>query len=81
MKWISVEDESPKLETSVLLLVNGCVTQGYLFEDCEFNEMSMENAYYLGFQNEFTDDVLEYIDVTHWMPLPEPPALENTNAN
>ena len=32
-EWISVEDELPKLETSVLLLVNGNITQGYLFED------------------------------------------------
>jgi len=28
----------------------------------------------------FTDNFVEY-NVTHWMPLPEPPNLENTNAN
>jgi hypothetical protein len=73
MDWISVEESLPDLEASVLLLVYGKATQGYLFEDYELNELTMGKTWYKGFQNEFSDDFLEYVDVTHWMPLPSPP--------
>jgi hypothetical protein len=72
-EWISINERLPEYDTSVLLLVNGKMTQGYLFSEVEFNEMSMQNLYYDGFQNEVIDDVIERNDVTHWMPLPEPP--------
>lgn len=73
MEWISVQDRLPNIEDPVLLLVCGKITQGYLFNDFEFDECSMEQKPYQGFQNEFSDDCLEWMDVTHWMPLPKPP--------
>ena len=66
-KWISVEDELPKLYTDVLVYRRTiCSMGGY---------MSIEHMM-LG----YGDDILWMNDitswkskVTHWMPLPEPP--------
>ena len=56
-KWISVDDRLPENYTSVLV-VGGSVRSTALYQDMEFH-------------SDFK--LPESKDVTHWMPLPEPP--------
>ena len=58
-EWISVEERLPETETSVLV----CTERGYIF----LSWASNEDVFW--FYNENEDD-----RVTHWQPLPEPPA-------
>jgi Protein of unknown function (DUF551) len=62
--WISVEDRLPELGESVLIWDGQCRRVGFYLKTGEY--------YYYW---ESTDD--EYpLDITHWMPLPEPPETE-----
>ena len=64
MEWISVEDRLPinSNENEDVLIYDGCIIFiGYyrIETDC---------WYFMG-ENGYT----EYCDVTHWMPMPDPP--------
>ena len=62
-KWISVEERLPEPDKNVLTLENRKrVRIGYYSEDCEEWVINDMVAY---------DE-----DITHWMPLPEPPKEE-----
>ena len=71
-RWISVEDRLPKEEGLVLVIANGK----------PMNNITLVDAYELG---EYTDEGWiidawpgwEDAQVTHWMPLPEPPKEDN----
>ncbi|HAV3751321.1 TPA: DUF551 domain-containing protein [Acinetobacter baumannii] len=69
-EWISVKDGLPSYEESVLIKTNKGTVQGYLFQDEEYSEMEGEYIKLDCWQDEFHDDLIEYSDVTHWMPLP-----------
>ncbi len=61
-KWISVKDELPPIETHIILY-NGDVIFGLYSDDWHG-------------KNYFTTNFEQFLgveDVTHWMPLPEPP--------
>lgn len=75
MKWISVEDELPDLGKFVLV--------------CSANHQTVFTATLEHSQNPYFEDneegyfwegrnltSLALADISHWMPLPEPPRLE-----
>ena len=63
IKWISVKDRLPEKQMNYLVYVPPCY---------------VNVVYYNGF--EWVVDVGEYCfsayEITHWMPLPEPPKVE-----
>ena len=64
MKWISVED-MPKVGQTVLLLERFCVNDGnYIVVVRRPNGWEDVNG---------GDDLPDWWEPTHWMPLPEPP--------
>jgi hypothetical protein len=79
--WISVKDKLPDGEYSVLLVT------------CKFGNIERFNQYQLGYYCPFDkkphwelddapigidfEDNPDYIQVTHWMPLPKLPTVEN----
>ncbi len=67
MEWISVKDKLPPENESVLVVVHG-YRRG--FEPISLVEIS---SYSHDFDFIFDDLPISRIDVTHWMPLPEPP--------
>jgi len=76
-EWISVEDELPSKPTRGSILVLACgqtrtisnILQDATFHKCVYDPISED---WLLFGNYFR--VLPYVEnVTHWMPLPEPP--------
>lgn len=86
-KWISVEERLPELFTDVLILVKetefyGCYkefSKSYLcqyvaqYDDEWFTVYCHGHKYIRDTADEPNADKLE---VTHWMPLPEPPKEE-----
>lgn len=71
-RWISVKERLPKRRADYL-----CI---YVFGDSEMHfygvlmfhpEQDAENGYVTG--PHFSDEGMEGMRVTHWMPLPEPP--------
>jgi len=70
MNWISIKDKLPEIEKYVLVCYKNNVFQGYL------DEWEHDNCWYI-FSGSFTLDEVDYNikldEVTHWMPLPEPP--------
>lgn len=58
-QWISVEDRLPEENGTYLIAVKGSYASHFTGFDIE--------------SNEFCDNVFRKSDVTHWMPLPEPP--------
>ena len=72
MKWISVKERLPELKTEVLINIRyGDIIQAYYHGKgwCISRDVR-DNAKdcYANDPNLITD-----FDVTHWMPLPEPP--------
>jgi hypothetical protein len=61
--WISVEDRLPEPETDILISDGRLVRMSFLYED------------YSG--HCFANDDLLLDEITHWMPLPEPPDSED----
>lgn len=70
MNWISVEDNWPKYGDTILIVVNG-VVQNITYS----RHGSDDSADWC--EPHFFDDkdaIVWWSDVTHWMPLPEPPS-------
>lgn len=62
MEWISVKDDLPKKRTRVLVSDGQLVTQAIINHRGDWaNWYTIDNEY--------------FNDVTHWMPLPEPPKV------
>lgn len=76
MEWISVKDKTPDESVAVWAIEKNHkspLIMTYEYEDGWFWAISYDTPYYDGktwtADSEFDD---EY-NVTHWMPLPEPP--------
>ena len=59
-RWIPVSERLPKYNTFVIVFAEGIVGEAVL-DDADY-------WYWAG-----TDEYASEINVTHWMPLPEPP--------
>lgn len=68
--WISVKEQSPEVNQWVL----GFIVE-YDFEDRKVigEDISVVSRNYEGDWFENAGDVLDYAEVTHWMPLPKAP--------
>lgn len=70
--WISVKDKLPPDETPVLILLSGIPTVGELrWEHPSFEDTFKAFRYW----DSPTKDgqAWEWLDITHWMPLPNAP--------
>ena len=66
MEWISLNDRRPEDNVRVLFFASGQMVLG---------KYSPGLKAYIG--KVYKNYAHELIDVTHWMPLPEPPNLED----
>lgn len=67
MEWISVNDRLPEMKGLYLVAANQ-------YKDTTIAEYSALGKSWIGLQNVGTYDDWDYdCEVTHWMPLPEPP--------
>lgn len=60
-KWISVEERLPEEGVSVLIYGFGCMDIGWIIDT--------------GWRSEYISDY-DKGEITHWMPMPEPPKEE-----
>ena len=69
MEWISVEDRLPKTFRTVLIWTNA----SWVVTTARYKYWSSKPVEF----NKWVTNEYENIpgDVTHWMPLPEPPVL------
>lgn len=73
MEWISVNDRLPEKNTTIDVIING----KYRLPDAVYSLKDMWNkkdnfsAYMRGDNGMYWADITS--DVTHWMPIPEPP--------
>lgn len=66
-EWISVEERIPEPLIDVLVHINRIGF--YVLSMCPYHDS--ENLSYWSFPDSWVD--IDENDVTHWMPLPEPP--------
>jgi hypothetical protein len=75
--WISVKDKLPEPEQDVLVIAHGW--SGRLLYIGSYQRMEAETSWLTGVTSKASDWLLwgwSYLrepEVTHWMPLPEPP--------
>lgn len=75
--WISVKDKLPEPEQDVLVIAHGW--SGRLLYIGSYQRMEAETSWLTGVTSKASDwslwgwSYLREPDVTHWMPLPEPP--------
>jgi len=76
-KWISVEEDTPKDGTDVLIVDDGCVGVGlykkWLSSRDWYTYMSSDFWDYGGWTGAGVTHPEPTDGVTHWLPLPEPP--------
>ncbi len=75
MKWISVKDKLPK-EKVAIVLVNHYTTKGNKMLPIVDTAFWRQGKFYHSMQVHTLMGaiVMELKDISHWMPLPEPPA-------
>jgi len=79
-RWIPVGERLPKEYETVLVATDGGVSAGEIrFPD---SECDMDEPWWMVFKNRRDQSVswagfVSFANVTHWMPLPEPPARES----
>jgi Protein of unknown function (DUF551) len=71
-KWISVHNRLPKAETAVLIAHKDGIRTGEIRWDHPTHEEDYQSFRYWDDPYDDGKD-WEWSDVTHWMPLPEPP--------
>ena len=72
MQWVSVEDELPDVGASTLFLVSGKYAHtGFLSHHGDFKPYEYELSY--SHESDVYAEPEKMTNVTHWMPLPEPP--------
>ena len=75
--WISVKDKLPEPEQDVLVIAHGW--SGRLLHIGSYQRMEAETSWLTGVTSKASDwslwgwSYLREPEVTHWMPLPEPP--------
>ena len=65
-RWIPVTERLPEDDDDVLIMSSGSISMGYY---------STYNEYWADYINVYDDNV------THWMPLPEPPKEDENESN
>lgn len=81
MRWISVGERLPEKDQEVLLIAHGWESQS-MYIGCLHNEEA-ETSWLTGItskESEWSISGWSYLrapEVTHWMPLPEPPKEEH----
>ncbi len=76
-KWISVKDRLPEDKVEVLFYEKWCGVPGvgYYSEKCE--DWNADTEFVEAYGNSYVLSTIESEDVTHWMPLPDPPKEES----
>lgn len=74
MEWIKCSEKLPQKETPVLIVYAGTIRVGQLLTEYPTWEETFK-AYKYWDDPEKDGQDWEWNDVTHWMPLPEPPAV------
>lgn len=74
-KWISVKDRLPEIETSVLIYVSK-EKEMHTAQFCNWEKEICDNWHVSAGKYIYDPLVFEREEVTHWMPLPEPPELK-----
>lgn len=72
-KWILISEKLPPYETPVLILNNGKIMIGEIQWEYPTYEETFEAYSYWDDPNNPGKDWYS-IEITHWMPLPEPPS-------
>ena len=72
-KWISIEDKLPEKNNEVL------ITDGYSVWGGFSREYSQNEEGWCWFDNS-EEGYFNTDEITHWMPLPEPPKGENNES-
>jgi hypothetical protein len=67
MEWISVDDALPDYDTQVIIFDAGYIEFGYLTK----SSISLKSLW-IGISYEYGDNAVAN-NVTHWLPLPQPP--------
>jgi hypothetical protein len=80
-RWIPVSERLPEEYKTVLVAINGSVSAGEVrFPDSD-SECGMDEPWWMVFKDKRDmspewASLVSLNDVTHWMPLPEPPEVK-----
>ena len=74
MNWIKSKDRLPKDNEYVLLVINGVVDLGFIWKTIKIKDKQCFKAT-LVFEDNYCTQVFTHKNVSHWMPLPKPPAI------
>lgn len=82
MKWISIADEMPEIDETVLVSDGESVCIGFYGTCTEYNSEKFKRGFgdytgFCGINFGYDGEAGPYPEVTHWMPLPEPPTGES----
>lgn len=75
MEWVSVNDELPSPFVEVLVHP-APEDQGVMYCSGLTAEYDKKNNRWLVYCEDSYSSWNEYLEVTHWMPLPEPPTIK-----
>lgn len=75
-RWISVEDEYPDSKLKVLVIAYEDMYDRGEIKPCPAVHTAYTRGEDEGWFDWYTED---WLHVTHWMPLPEPPKKEDTD--
>lgn len=77
MEWISVKDRLPEYDLNGSNRYLTCDNRGFVFGGHQYFTVNREAGFYDLVDGNWEIDK----DVTHWMPLPEPPEQPETKLN